>query len=245
MDCNILDLEYNRDELDQKFKTVYEQLLIKSENIDEGNFTKIGTKDLRVLFSLYDREFLGGFFKEWDYDIHFRFSKRLTKSGGNTKYNKDDGSFTISMSVPILHQTFNDVNREVKVNGIVCTNRTEAAMRVFEHEIIHVIEWTHFDTSNHNRPLFKQLAKNIFGHTDIYHQMVTQEERAAKVYGLTKGKKVFFEYSGEEHQGVITRITKRATVMVRDREGGFQDEDGKRYSKYYIPLPHLTPVEEE
>jgi hypothetical protein len=55
----------------------------------------------------------------------------------------------------------------------------------------------------------------------------------------TCGWDLSFEYGGETYSGVISRITKRATVMVRDPAGDFRDLQGDPYSKYYIPLENL------
>ncbi len=238
MKNEILNLRYEQRDIERRVKKIHRLMLKVSENIRQPNFDVIGTKDLDLLFSLYKKEFIPEFVDD-EHEIRFALSRRLTRSAGNTKY--DGRVFVISLSVPLLFQTFGDVDRDVDVNGILCTDRLSAAMHVFEHEIIHVLEWIHFGNTSHNKPRFKQLALNIFGHSEITHQMVTQEERAAEVYDLAIGDEVTFEYGGKEHRGFITNITKRATVMVRDKEGMYRDDQGKRYTKYYIPLSYLKP----
>lgn len=239
------DLKYEPEQIEEKTSRIYEEMLQKSARIDQPDFEGISTKDMSALFSLYDREFFDGFFqKKDDHEFRFRLSKRMTKSAGNTKFNKNLDVFVVSLSIPLLFQTFSEIDRDVNVNGITCTDRLEAAMHVFEHELIHVFECIHFGETSHKQPRFKRLAQNIFGHTEVTHQMVTQEERAAKLYGLKKGDEVVFRYDGKMHKGIISRITKRATVMVKDPDGGFEDESGNRFKKYYIPLPQLTHLEE-
>lgn len=239
------DLKYEPKEIEEKTGRIYEEILENAFLIDRPNFERICPKDMSTLFSLYDKEFFDGFFQKKDeYEFQFRLSKRMTKAAGNTKFNNDRDVFIISLSIPLLFQTFSEIDRDVNVNGITCTDRLEAAMHVFEHELIHVIECIHFGDTSHNQPRFKRLAQNIFGHTEITHQMVTQEERAEKVYNLRVGDEVVFRYDGKMHKGFITRITKRATVMARDPNGGFEDESGNRFKKYYIPLPQLTRLEE-
>ena len=94
------------------------------------------------------------------------------------------------------------------------------------------------DSSSCSKPRFKRLSRNIFGHSGVTHQLVTQTELAQKKFNLRVGQEVSFEYDGEGYHGIISKITKRATVMVSDLRGAYRDSRGRRYSKYYIPL-HL------
>ncbi len=241
MDSPLIDLKYEQKIIDEKTEIIYDRLLDESENMDQPDFDSIDEDDLKLMFSLYDKEFFDGSLGG-RYNLSFRLSTRLTRSAGNSKHRRRSNEYIISLSLPILFQTFHDIHRDVIVNGIRCENRLEAAMRVFEHELIHVIEWIFFGDSSHNRSRFKVLSNNIFGHTDINHQMVTQEERASNVYHINKGTKVCFEHRGDRYHGFVTRITKRATVMVEDPEGNYQDRKGKLYSKYYVPLQKLAPI---
>ena len=70
--------------------------------------------------------------------------------------------------------------------------------------------------------------------------LVTKEEIAHKQYDLHAGDAVSFDFEGCVYQGIIGRITKRATVFVKDPNGQFTDNEGKRYIKFYIPLQYLT-----
>jgi len=56
------------------------------------------------------------------------------------------------------------------------------------------------------------------------------------------GDRVRFEFQGEHHEGVVNRITRRATVLVDDPGGAVYD-DGFRYRKYYIPLALLERLD--
>lgn len=233
-------LKFTPRDIEKNTKKIYNQILSESKHIDQGNFGIIGPSDLKHIFELYDLYFFNGFFyKNYEEAISFRLSKRMTKSAGKTEYMKQLGSFRISLSTTLIFQTFDDVMRNVVVSGIVCNDRLEATMRVLEHEIIHLIEFVLYGTSSCSKPRFKRLSKNIFGHTGVTHRLVTQVERAHKKFNLKVGDEVFFEYDKKTFHGIIYRITKRATVMVRDPKGGFLDSKGKRYTKYYVPLDFL------
>jgi hypothetical protein len=166
----------------------------------------------------------------------------MTKAGGKIAYAKGSDVYTIYLSTVLIFQTFGGVKREITVNGIVCRDRLEATMRILEHEIVHLLELVFFDSTSCSKPRFKNLCQNIFGHTEVTHRLVTQAELAQEQHNLGIGSTVSFEYGGETHRGIISRITKRATVMVSDRAGDFRDFQGDRYSKYYIPLEDLKHV---
>lgn len=237
---DLASLRFTSQDIKKKTKKIYGQILSESKNFDQGDFGAIGIDDLRRLFELYDLYFFDKFLsKNYKGKIFFGLSQRMTKSGGRTEYMRQSGTYRISLSTTLIFQTFDDVKREVVVSGIVCQDRIEATMRVLEHEIIHLLEFVLYDSSSCLKPQFKRLSLNIFGHKGVTHQLVTQTERARKKYNLKVGDQVSFEYDGKTHQGIIHRITKRATVMVRDRDGDYCDSQKRRYSKYYIPLDFL------
>jgi len=102
----------------------------------------------------------------------------MTKAAGKTYHHLKTNNITISLSLPLLFQTFQEIQRTIMINGISCHNRLDATMRIFEHELIHMIEFFFFEKSSCNKPRFKQLAHNIFGHTGVTHQLITQREIA-------------------------------------------------------------------
>lgn len=234
------DMAYTTREIKEKTHTIYNQVLKQSDTIESGNFTSIAVSDVRLLFTLYDERFFHGFFAEnYQGRVQFRLSQRMTKAAGKTEHLRGTDDFVIVLSTHLLFQTFHDVTRDIRVNGIVCHDRLQAMMRVFEHEIIHLIEHILFDSSSCSRPYFQRLAHNIFGHTDVTHRLITTEEIADKKFDLHVGDAVSFEYDAQVYEGVISRITKRATVMVKDPQGPFSDCQGNRYVKFYVPLRRL------
>ena len=243
MKKDLINLKYTPVRIRRTNRKIYRQILQESENIDQGNFNAIAIKDFARLFELYDLHFFDRYFHNGhNGKIFFRLSERMTKAGGKIAYAKDTDVYTIYLSTALIFQTFGGVTREVTVNGIVCRDRLEATMRILEHEIIHLLELVFFDSTSCSKPRFKHLCQNIFGHTEVTHRLVTQAELAQEQHNLGIGSTVSFEYGGETHRGIISRITKRATVMVRDRAGDFRDLQGDRYSKYYIPLEDLKHV---
>jgi len=247
---DLTNLKYTQKKIRKKNRTIYRQTLAESKYMEQGNFNTIGPDDLERLFNLYDAHFFGGFFnKNYSENIFFRLSERMTRAGGKVEYKKHldtaTTTYTIVISTTLIFQTFDDVTRQVTVNGVVCNDRLEATMRVLEHEIIHILEMVFFGSTNCSQPRFGRLSRRIFGHTETTHRLITQTERAREKYDLRVGSNVSFKYDGTTYQGVISRITVRATVMVRNPEGQYRDLSGTRYDKYYIPLENLMPSENE
>lgn len=239
--AGLIGLKYSPHEIGKKTREIYHQILQSSKNIHEGNFTRIGTNDLRAIFELYDRSFFDNFFTvNYQGKISFQLSKRMTSAGGKTKYRKDTKTFEIGLSTTLIFQSFHDGDREVKVNGIICQDRLEAAQRIFEHEMIHLLEFALFEKSSCFQPQFKALSRNIFNHSDVTHQLITHRERAHQKYNLRVGDRVSFRLNGQTHIGVLARITKRATVMVNKPGGPIMDSIGNRYVKWYVPVHFLV-----
>src|SRR5262249_48871541 len=144
--------------------------------------------------------------------LSFQFSARLTRSAGLTKRFAPRGHaatasrFEIVLSSSLLYQTFTDIDRTVRVNGVVCNDRLEAAQRVFEHEMLHLIEMLVWAASNCNGPRFKELAWGWFAHPETRHDLVTQQERARSRFDVRVGDRVAFAFEGAPYVGVVNRI---------------------------------------
>jgi hypothetical protein len=252
----LVELRYTSDEVVARAKAIYERILRDSPRVRVGNFTQIAAADLTLMYELYDEHFfaggLGQLVKASGAPLRFELSGRLTRSAGLTKRfspRTRKGAppapptrFEISLSTTLLFQSFRDVERTIRVNGLVCNDRLEAALRVFEHELLHLLEMLAFVNSDCDAERYKTLAWNLFGHTQTKHDLVTQNERARAKFDVRVGDRVSFTFEGRPFVGVVNRITRRATILVQD-ERGVAYADGKKYLKFYIPLPMLTRVE--
>ena len=227
-------------------KEIGRELVRASSWIDEPNFTAIHPDDLAFLFRAYDRRFLKGFARRRlaPGALAFRLSSRMTRAGGKTtrRVRTDGGTdYEIAISTEILFNGFADDDPAVGVAGIPCANRLEALQRIFEHEIVHLVEFLGTGESNCGARPFQELAHRLFRHRNHTHALITRAERAAQ-RGIRVGSRVAFLYRGERLAGRVNRVTKRATVLVEDPEGE-RYSDGGRYRKYYVPLGGLELVE--
>ena len=81
----------------------------------------------------------------------------------------------------------------------------------------------------------------MFGHTEHRHELITQQERAAKEFNIRAGSHVAFRFEGTLMHGVVNRITRRATILVEDARGT-RYSNGRKYLKYYVPIQQLRPI---
>ena len=248
----IAEMKYAPEEIRKKSGAVYDAILCKSPNIREANFDRTSSIDLELLFEQYNALFFEGGLRamldEAAATIQFRLSRRMSRAAGHTKRanarirtGAAKEQFEIAISADMLFQTFNEDHRTITVNGLVCTDRLQALQRVFEHELLHLIELLTWGASSCKGHRFHTLAHKIFGHTATTHQLITHAEQAHTKYGLRAGDRVAFQYEGMRYTCLLNRITKRATILIESGTGNFYS-DGKRYEKFYVPVHILERV---
>lgn len=227
---------------------VRQELLAKSPYVRQPNFTELHPDDLAVLFDAYDRRFLGGLCRRAvaPARVSFRLSLKMTRTGGSTtlyrpRKGMSQGNLEIAVSSFLLFDGFNPADPDTSVAGLRCADRLEALQRVFEHELVHFVEYVATGKSDCSAKPFQEIAKALFGHRDFTHRLVTRRERAAR-QGIVVGTEVAFDFKGARLTGRVNRVTKRATVLVPDPKGA-PYADGRRYAKYYVPLGAVQPAE--
>ncbi|MCB9922730.1 MAG: SprT-like family protein [Planctomycetaceae bacterium] len=235
-----------------KTQSIYNELLRRSRCLGTGNFKSISSDDIASLFDLYDERFFDGRCRRvlGDAPLSFRLSKRMTQAAGKaTRLRHRDRltkqirtEYEIAVSTTLLFQTFHDIDRPIVMSGIECRDRLEALQRIFEHELVHLIEFLLWEQSSCSARRFQSIANRFFCHTEHTHQLITPRERALTKFGVKPGSRVSFRLDGQHYVGVVNRITKRATVLVEDARG-VKYTDGKRYTKFYVPLGQLKRLE--
>ncbi len=222
--------------------------LAQSKNLDAPNFTVISPNDLGLLYNAYDQCFFDGQLRATlgKTPLSFSLSKRMTSAGGTTTCRtvRQTGqkSFEIRIATSILFGCFQDDHRPISASGIVCRDRLDALQRVMEHELSHLVEMLIWNESSCAQARFHSITQRFFGHTDNKHQLITPREKAYVNFGIRPGLKVRFRFDGQQFNGIVNRINKRATVLVEDARGT-RYSNGKHYLKYYIPARDLEIVE--
>lgn len=244
----ITEIKYTGEEIESRRRRVGELFIIKSPNVKNTEIKRIHSNDLRLLFGLYDEVFFDGWFKKcYQGKLKFTLSKRMTKSAGKTICPKNsDPSRPASMLIEVRISvdfifSYGVIADKNIVAGIETSSSLEALQIIFEHELVHVIEFIHYQKSNCQQERFRTLARNLFGHTESAHRLATPQQIARAKMGFNIGDRVSFTYGNKKIDGILYRITRRATVIVSDPRGTLIDQNGNRYIKYYVPLQFLEP----
>ncbi len=237
------------DEITARLKQIHAAVLCQSKYIDDPNFNRIHPNDLAMIFAEYDKRFFDGQIKValGTTRLDFGLSKRMTSAGGKTAAYRDRRTsnrwYEIGVSTTLLFGCFaDDDHRPITASGITCVDRLDALQRVMEHEITHLVEILLWDKSSCAADRFCSITRLFFGHTENKHQLITPREKALVKFGIHPGMQVRFRIDGQQHVGVVNRINKRATVLVEDAKG-LPYSNGKRYSKFYVPVQMLEKVE--
>lgn len=235
----------------QLFEQIGDSVLGRSRVMASANFLSTNVADLQHMAELYDRLFFEDhcLTAARHFGMQFRWSKRMTSTGGKTvrttyfdrRTKVQRSRYEIVLSAPLLFQTFGDLQRPIRVTGVLCTNRLQAMQRILEHEMLHLVEMLVWNESCCAARRFQGIAQRMFGHTEHKHDLITQQERAARKFNIRVGSRVSFQHEGQTYLGTVNRITRRATVLVADQRGQLYS-DGRRYRKYYVPLSHLRPA---
>ncbi|MGH4051107.1 MAG: hypothetical protein ACREVX_07100 [Clostridium sp.] len=244
---NIKYLKYSSLEIFEKRNKIRNRFIIKSKNVKTGDIQFMSKVDLEMLFYLYDEVFFSGYFKEnFKGTLMFSLSTRMTSAAGKTIYSRQIKSlpeteeiYEIRMGIKFFYQYYK-VERDKIVSGINTKDSLEAFQIVFEHELCHLVELHLYKQSSCKKIRFKIIVENIFAHTDVVHQLPSQKEIVLKDYGLNVGQKVSFISEGVKYKGLVYKINKRATVMVKDSKGTYRDKRGNTYSKWYVHFEQLN-----
>lgn len=224
---------------------VHAQTLSLSRLIDRPNFRRLGEDDLERMVRMYDERFFDGRVLPLARaeGLSFKLSSRMTRIAGRLTTFYDRGRdkprrFEMTLSTTLLFQTFEDVDRPVVVTGRKCRDRLEAMQRVTEHEFTHLVEMLIWNDGTCSQSRFQGIANRVFAHTDYQHDLITQQERAARKFNIRVGDEVVFLHEDRQLVGRVNRITRRATVLVPHPKGE-RFTDGHRYLRFYVPLERL------
>ncbi|HEY1496196.1 MAG TPA: hypothetical protein VGF49_16705 [Candidatus Solibacter sp.] len=237
----VLSLRLPEETIRQQLLEIQQAVLANSPDVKDLNFNAIHPRDLRYLFTQYDRRFFNGLCAPAvERRLKFKFSDRMTVSGGITKRIREhsgDVRFEIMIASAMLFDGFREADHRATVGGLECSHRLDALQRIFEHELIHLLEFICWETSDCAKPRFQEISARIFLHRAHTHALMTRRALAAKS-GIVRGSLVSFPFEGRQLTGRVARVSKRATVLVEDPAGP-RYTDGRHYSKYSVSIASL------
>ena len=165
----VLSLRLPEESIHHRVRQIHQDVLAHSQYMRAADFKAIHPRDLEFLFDAYDNGFLGGLCRRAlnGQKIRFRLSPRMTRAGGKTtRFVKRSGEvgYEIAIAISILFDGFGEEGRRASACGLECGNRLEALQRIFEHELVHVIEGLCWQSSNCSAARFQDIAARLFLH---------------------------------------------------------------------------------
>ena len=137
----------------------------------KNSVSSMTSKELHDLFIMYDKLCFNG--EIYDYIKQKKFSLTFKTSGEDTFTTEGICTFQICeyiITIPIHY--FDKVNGITNVAGHMCNDQLECLLRVMEHELVHLIIFIFcgdiFVADQHG-PLFMNMVRNLFHHTDHRH----------------------------------------------------------------------------
>lgn len=158
-------------------------------------------------------------------ELKFDVSLRLTSIAGYCKQ-VNSKKYIMSFSAPIMKKLFSQDEKRYELGGLQCSSKIECVYHVICHELIHLIvfmECPEMMTSKrgHNG-IFKNMIKNIFGHTTCHHMLHVDVDRKIRVLDAIKtrfkiGDAVTFKIGKRIIHGQIMSINNRVKVITSDK----------------------------
>lgn len=124
------------------------------------------------------------------------------------------------------------------LNGLSVATPQEAFLVVFEHELCHAAENALFGSTGPFFPL--PLARPRAVWPQRYAPQPSDAHAGGRFGRAFPRRAGLLLLSGQRVARNRHLYRKTATVMVEDRSGAYRDRQGRRYSKYRVPLGHLT-----
>ncbi len=236
------------DTIEARRREIAAHIIGASRNLTEPDFTAFAREDLFELLRGYDELFFGKQlsrrFPSASSGLQLRLSRRMTSTGGTTTMRKHPGArpeevkFEIAVSATLLFNSEFGA-KSIRVAGVDTPTRLDALQRIFEHELVHLLEMLAWRDSSCARSRFRRAAADWFGHRESRHQLMTPAEAVRDEFSLQAGDTVSFTFKGRRLTGCINRVNRRATILVKHSAGELFT-DGNRYVRYYVPPKQLV-----
>jgi len=176
-------------------------------------------------------------------EIRLGTKKKLSKTAGICqKFNNK--KYGIFISKIVFNKIFTKEEKKIKIGGVFCTNKLECLFHVVAHEMIHLINMIECPyevaSKRGHSEIFQKMVKNIFGHTNCHHclisgdydELVKKSDEIKKKWApqLKIGKHLRAEYKSKVFEGEIVAIgDKRVKIRIADKQ-------------LYVPYAMITGI---
>nr|QBK88727.1 MAG: SprT-like family protein [Mimivirus LCMiAC01] len=246
LDCNNIK-KLTKKEMNDKQQQAYDYLL---ENVfDEENFTVFKSKHVKKTFKILDKIYfkrkISKYIKDFNIDLKFVVSGKLTKTAGVCKYKyltSGEKKYTIGISSVILNSLFTKGEKSLKINGLPCKNRLECFLSIFEHELTHLIIFLFCpelgEKKGGHTSTFMKIVNNLYGHTEYKHMLLCGDYETMKgdiekiktnieIGDYVISKKI----NNKVYEGLATRINPKSITILL--------ENGKKFNIYYPAIDKI------
>ena len=128
-------------------------------------------------------------------------------------------SASINLSKESMDSLFKNGIKSHLINGVVCKTRLDCLLCLFEHELTHLIISYSYPKSIPHSKQFKKFAKDVFGHTDFRHSLLSGDgAEIAKKQGLVSELKVGDVIQVGDFIGKVMNVSKRTFRLENERE---------------------------
>lgn len=190
--------------------------------VGEADFTAITTEQTLALARLIDTMYFDGLLGTSGFTLS-------TSSNAGSCAGKCLVTFREkSVVVKLNHALFLGIPAgAVRVaNGVRCSTRLAALLNVLQHEMVHAIIHCTIPAAEQLKgpvephgPLFRKLAKELFGHTDIKHRLHENYD-PTRYSGIgdrpIRGQRVRVNIRGRWHTGIVQRLYPRRALVQLD-----------------------------
>lgn len=225
-------------------KLIYDFLL---KNVFlKPDFDLLNQKNIEETFNLFDNLYFNyniqKYIGENKIKISFDTSEKLIKTAGKVCINKDYRTFKLVLSSTIIRNIFDkNINRK-KLGGLICHDRLECYIILFEHEFIHLILGLTGLSKNETMhgPLFKKLIRNMFGQTEMTHNLFLDGdvfEVEKQVECLKNDIKIGNTITTKK---ISNKILKGKVIKINPKNVRIKLENGKIFNIKYEVIESLT-----
>nr|QBK90206.1 MAG: SprT-like family protein [Pithovirus LCPAC102] len=186
--------------------------------------------ELDVMFKLYDYYFFNNMIsyalQKSGGNIKFKFSTKMTSAGG-TCSRIGICTYIIKISKENINNItpINIINSEI--NGLKPKNKVNALQLIFEHELVHAILSIFVDDLRGHGKLFKDMVKQLFGHTKITHSILNKP-LVVNQYNFKVNDLIYFMVKDKKSYGTIIKLNPK-NVKVNTMTGVYSVPYGILY----------------
>lgn len=180
--------------------------------------SNISESYLLKLYKIWNKIYFDDKFLETSKNISLKFklSNRMTKTAGYCSYR--GCNYTVTMAA-FIGKKLNNLGITV-ANGVKCRNGLQCFLLIFQHELIHLLNAIYcveaIKTYGGHGSIFRDIVKNIYGHTEYKHNIgVDMEVAGVSKKDLVGRRAVSWSYDGESHKAFIVKLNpKRVRVIT-------------------------------